>query len=274
MCGEHRGMCLGRSFDARFACHVALASFLAVQSLLSVSCSSKGRMPTGPSLRPREWRGAISIDSYAEPGGVRLYWCTTTDPGCIDPVCSPPGPPIERVELFQSSSGPEGGYRPIHSTSRSGLDSTLVLGLTDGRPYWFRVVALDRWGKQLLISNPIVTMPGPRLEPALTAPMTTWRGFSWSPAGDSVAYVDASVWNQPIVTILDLRTREAHSAVAYPPGDDYVSDAAWSPDGGTIAYVHTPSLTNYLSDYRVWGLTLSDGSRTSLTSGRSDAAPA
>jgi hypothetical protein len=274
MCGEHRGMRLSGSFDTHFICRATLAFFLAVQSLLAVSCTSKGKMPTEPSLRPREWRGVISIDSYAEPGKVRLYWYTSTYPGCIDPVCSPPGPPIERVDLFQSTSGPEGGYRPIRSTGRGGLDSALVSGLTEGRPYWFRIVALDRWGRQLLISDPVVTMPGPRPMPLLTTSISAWGRFSWSPGGDSIAYVDASVWNQPVVTILDLRTRVKHTATSYPPGDEHARDAAWSPDGRTIAYVHTPSPTNYLSDYRVWGVTLSNGARASLTAGRYDDAPA
>jgi dipeptidyl aminopeptidase/acylaminoacyl peptidase len=258
-----------RDSAARLACRLVLASCLGILALLSISCAHKAsKTPTGP--LPGQWRGVSSIDSYAGPGEVKLYWFTATNLECIDPVCPPPGPVIAKVQLLQSTVGPQDGYRPVYSTFRSGRDSTTVAGLATGRSYWFRVAAFDAWGGQLLISDPVMTVPGSFLSPSMSVSITAMECFSWSPGGDSSAYVDASIWNQWNVAILDLRTGAAYPETSYPAGDERVFGVAWSPDGRVIAYTHTPTLTSSLVDYRVWGLTLSDGTSTSWTSGPVD----
>lgn len=246
----------------------AMRTLIAVCALIAASCSG----PTAP-IPPdaaHEWRGIADVDSYAQPGEVRLYWYTTTRPGCIDPVCPPEGPPIARVDVHRSSTGPLAGYTRIFTAHRDGQDSTIVTGLADGRPYWFRVDAHDRAGRRLLRSKPVMTVPGPRATPLTTFPIILSGDLSWSPDGNSIAYVDASAHDHLNVAVIDPSTSGTRLITSYGAGEEFLMDAAWSRDGRSIAFTHTPSRTNYLLDYRVWTVDLAAGSLQSVTRGPID----
>lgn len=232
---------------------------------LATAVLTSCRLPSAPD-EPHAWRGVASLDSQSSPNQVKLYWYTTTSPGCIDPVCPPPGPDIARVDLFHSSVGPTWGYRRIQSRDRGGRDTTVVAGLTNGRMQWFRVVAYGRDGEKLIASNLVMTSAGPIWDPSTTTPLYAIGDFSWAPSGDRIAYVHNSSADHEDLSVLDLASLATSSIISggshgYP---------AWSLDGGTIAYTHSPSRTNYLSDYRIWLVSLADGSKRSITPGRVD----
>ena len=239
-------------------------SRLVLVSALAVSCA-----PTAPN----PWRGYATIDSYASSGRVRLYWSTTTDPGCVDYPCPPPGPDIARVVVLQSSSGPSSGWHTVAVRTRSGSDSTTIGGLKNDALYWFRVVALDVAGRQLLESSPIVTMPGSPAVPSLTLPLNMSGRFSWSPGGDSIAFVDASVAGEYRLAILDIGASAVTHLVTY-PWDQWAGDAIWSHDGSTIVYARTPTLAAGGIDYRIWSFEPPQGTPEALTAGRVDFDPA
>jgi len=225
--------------------------------------------PTAPS----RWRGYAVIDSYATSGEVRLFWSTTTDPGCIDFPCPPPGPEIARVLLEQSTSGPSTGWRVVSVRTTDGSDSATITRLKDASLYWFRVVALDVAGRQLLASTPIMTMPGPPSVPSLSVPVEVTGRFTWSPRGDSIAFVDASTLGERSLAIIDIRSLAVTHLVTY-SGDEWIMDAIWHGDGGQIAFTHTPTLTVGGIDYRVWTMALPGGAVETQTSGRVDFDPA
>ena len=248
--------------------HAAVLFFLAhALSFLLTACAREN--PNAPTPA-RDWRGVAELDSYAASGNAKLYWYVSTNPGCIDPVCPPPGPEISVVEVQQSSSGSFLSYKKVYSALGGGADSVAISGLTDGQLYWFRVVARDAGGTTLLSSPPIMTVPGPVTIPSVVVPLQMSGYFSWAPSGDSIAYVDASIYNQHSVRILDLQTLASRAVATYPAGEDRVIGTEWSRDGNAIAFCHTPSLTNYKLDYRIWTVPVGGGMLASLTAGPID----
>ena len=236
--------------------------------LLFVSAVLASCAPTAPD----RWQGYASVDSYVASGEVRLFWSTTTDPGCIDFPCPPPGPKIARVLLEQSTSGPSAGWRIVLVRTTSGSDSAAIGKLEDGKLYWFRVVALDVAGRQLLASTPIMTMPGPPSVPSLSVPVEVVGRFSWSPGGDSIAFVDGSVLGERSLAVIDIRSLAVAHLETY-SGDEWITDAIWRSDGASIAYTHTPTLMAGGIDYRVWTLDFPPGAVGIQTSGRVDFDP-
>jgi hypothetical protein len=237
--------------------------------------------PTYPGLR--SWRGYAVIDSYASSDTVRLFWDATTDPGCIDFPCPPPGPEIGKVLLERSLSDPGplrwasaapffSGWHVV-SVGPPGRDSVTMAGLEQGRLYWFRVVALDLAGRQLLASNPIMTTVGPPSIPSVSVGAEMTGRFSWSPSGDSISFVDASVLGDQSLAVIDTRSLAMTHLVTY-SGAEWISDARWSNDGSTLAFTHSPTRTSGSIDYRIWTLSLSNLEVATQTGGRVDFDPA
>jgi dipeptidyl aminopeptidase/acylaminoacyl peptidase len=236
--------------------------------LLFVCASLTSCAPTAP-----EWRGYASIDSYAGPGSVQLFWSATTSPECIDFGCPPPGPAISRVLLEQSTDGPSAGWHIVLIRTSGTSDSVVVTQLTDGRLYWFKVVALDVGGRQLAASNPIMTMPGSRSVPITSVPVEMSGRFSWSPSGDSIAFADSPVLSDPGLAVLDVGSLAITRLVTY-TGGEWIQDAIWKADGSAIAYTHTPTQTAGGIDYQIWSLALAGGDVRTQSSGRVDFDPA
>jgi WD40 repeat protein len=239
-----------------------LASIVLGSAVILVSCS-----PMAPIASARTEKVIAWLDSYAVSGQVRLSWTIATKSDCFE---CPPKPVTGRAEILQSSVGPLAGYKRVFVTDSSRPDSTVISGLVDGRTYWFRINVVDEAGKPLAVSNPIMTIPGPVTTPAISVDLAMVGTFCWSPNGDLIAYVNSSAYNQTNLNVLDVATRLSRSVTAYAAGDERLFDAAWSPDGREIAYTHTPSLTVYLTDYRVFSVALSDSTIRVLTPGPVD----
>lgn len=264
--------------QARFTLSVRrVARHLAVVALVGVCWSCARHVPTAPAPE-HEWRGFALLDSYARPGQVTLRWNTSTNPPCIDLGCPPPGPRIDRVRVFQSRSGLTLGFARIHSTRQGGIDSTLVTGLDDGRAYWFQVVAYDSLDRELLRSDPVVTIPGPVLTAFFSVPVRLSGRFDWSPSGDSIAYVETPGWGRYSVVALDLRTLTTRRLTRETSGDpdlnEVLQHAAWSPRGRGIAYVYATDSPDYQWRARIWEVSLMDTSRRVLSPGPADYEPA
>lgn len=225
-----------------------------------------------PATAP-EWRGEAIVDSYAAPGAVQLFWTTTTSPDCIDFDCPPPGPAINKVLLEQSTSGPAGGWQVISVRTTSGSDSATIAQLHDGSPYWFRVVAFDVAGRQLVASNAIVTMPGPLSVPSISVPLEMSGRFSWSPSGDTIAFADASALGERGLAVIDVRSLAISHLITY-AGDEWIADAIWNSDGSALAFTRTPTQTFGGIDYRVWTAAVPQGAPITQTAGRVDFDPA
>lgn len=214
--------------------------------------------------------GRVWLDSYATSNEIRLYWHTSNRSGFDSGLRrSRAGPRIARVLLQRSTAGPDRDFEVILQRDRSGDDSTTVAGLRTGGAYWFRVVALDIQGRELLQSNPVQTLTGPPTMSAQSLPLVSAGRFSWSPGGDSIAYVDASVLSQCTLTLLDVSTA-SQRPVASCTGDAWMMDAIWSHDGSSIAFTRTPTLTAGGIDYRIWSTGLAPGSSVPRSAGRVD----
>jgi hypothetical protein len=213
------------------------------------------------------------MDSETGPGEIRLYWTTSTDADCFDSMvseCPPPGPPIDKVALQESTQGRDTGWHNRLVRSAGGRDSTRIAGLEDGRPHWFRVVAFDVAGRQLVKSTPIMTVPGPRSAPVAAFDVHMTGRFSWSPRGDSIAYAQSfSFYDGGSLRILDLHSMSDSELRAF-TGEAWISDAMWDPGGGGIAFTHSPSRTNYKSDYRIWTHSFETAQDSAQSPGRVD----
>jgi Tol biopolymer transport system component len=166
--------------------------------------------------------------------------------------------------------GPRSGFRVVATRAGGDLDSTVVSGLANGRLHWFKVIASGRGGRRLVVSNLVMTAPGPVWMPSRTVPLYVQDGFSWSPASDRIAYIDRSEPDRHDVSVLDLSSMTSTRVTRYPPDEVNLNDAEWSPDGGAIAYESSPLHGTDLADFRIWLVSLADGSTRPLTSGPVD----
>jgi hypothetical protein len=237
---------------------------LMISSILVGACA-----PT----EPVPWSSIAWVDSYAGSGEVRLYWYSATERECLDFPCPPPGPEIAHVLLQQSTSGPSSGYRTLLSRGAGGADSATIGGLQDGRFHWFRILALDVSGRQLIQSNPIVTAPGPPSVPAASIPVETIGRFTWSVSGDSIVYVDASRQGERSLAVLDLRSQLVSPWLTR-VGDEWIIDAIVAGDGATVAFTHSPTLSAGAVDYQICTAPLGQPIQSVQTSGPVDFDPA
>ena len=243
--------------------------------LLSVlSCSSDSN-PTGP-LRPPFYAFA-ELDSYAADGRVDLYWTIATDPP--DFFIQSPAPPVAKVSIFLSRSGPDRAYIHMLDRGAAKVDSATIGQLANGAPCWFKIAAFDSVGWPIVVSKPVMTIPGLRNGPSQSVPITpqdflSGAPLSWAPSSDSILYAEQLDSETSEARVVDLATMSVQPFGPGGPPNGIIFDLEWGPGGDQIAYTKTPSRTIASIDYRIWIATRGDGSVRPISVGPVDFCPA
>jgi WD40 repeat protein len=217
-----------------------------------------------------QYRAYVTLDSVSSSARVDLYWLTATDYECFDYDCPPPGPPIAKVTVLESTRNAFTGFVPVVTRSTGGRDSATIQGLTDGRPYWFLVHAFDSRGRLILASRPIMTIPGPSLQPTGSMAVVPMGKVSWSPTGDSLVYIEEIGFDLGEMRFIDANMLSSSPVGPAGPPDADLFDAEWSPGGNRIAYTYAPTRTAGSIDYRVRVAQLTDSTQQTVTLGRVD----
>jgi Tol biopolymer transport system component len=122
-------------------------------------------------------------------------------------------------------------------------------------------------------SNPIMTSPGAPTTSSWELPAQINGRLSWSPDGDSIAFVDASTPNEFRLAVLDVGSRAIRTLYTVTSGNEWLSNANWNSDASELAFEYSPTRQAGGIDYRVWTRSSTTGLVHSVSPGRVDFAP-
>ena len=228
------------------------------------SCSSPSR-PVIETERPV----AIDLDSEAGPSRVTLYSTVRYDTQCIDFGCAIEPYVADRLDVLQSTTGPDRGYVRVTSRHQTSGEPIEIAELENERPLWFLLMAYDASGRPLATSKPIMTAPGPIQEPATSHPIAIWFAstYDWDPDGRSIVFASAASSSYGKLIRLDVATGQQTPLTQPMEAQGSIVDVGSKRDGSAIAFAYSVGPSLPLGGCRIWVRSSQDGASRPVSSG-------
>ncbi len=224
-------------------------------------------------------KGPVNIqqfDSYSNENQVNLYW-TTGRPIYYPSI--PLSPKVGSVSLYISDTSPDENFVKIHESDQVGEDSTVVTGLSPNMIYYFRIATFTETDSLIGVSRPLMTTLAQELNDYYSLLVSVKESalystkLSWSPNGNSIAFVGKDNSGYPNILELDVNSFSIKQLTDYTSTENRLMSIAYSPNGDKIAYCYSPSQTSGETNYRIWVLNTTNLQKEVVTTGRVDADP-